>query len=762
MKALLAARRWLALLLTLALGLAGVAYMGTRAYQDAPPLPDFVSESGEIVVPRALVLEGQGVFLRKALMNYGSMFGDGANRGPDFTADALHHVALAMQDAASARLARERGGPATALEQDGLRARVQREIKRNRHDPATNRVVLSPDQIAAARALVPHYEALFKGSGPHRFQPAGYVSDPAEIRALSAFFFWGAWVCGAERPGQSASYTHNWPYDALAGNLPSSAVTLWSVLGLLGLAAGIAVVLFARGRMGAETGFGPDADAPPPLKRAAVEAFVPTPGQAASYKFFAVAMTLFGLQILAGVLTVHDFLGFTRFFGVDLAAWIPITIARSWHLQWALLWILACWIGASVFVLPMLTGHEPPGQKRWIDALFWLLILTTAGSAVGVYLGPMGLLGRWWHALGNQGWEFVELGRLWQGLLFGALGLWCAVLFRGVKPALRGWDPRSLPSWLCYTILAVVLLFTAGFVSRTDTNFVIADFWRWMVVHMWVEAFLEVFTTIIVAAFMVLMGLASMKSATRVVYLSSMLFLGSGILGISHNFYWNAKPLETLALGSVFSTLQVVPLLILALEAWRTRQLPRLAGAADFPQDGAFRFMLGVNFWNVFGAGILGLIINLPIINYYEHGTYLTVNHGHAAFMGVYGNLSLAALTFCVRFLLPGARWNERLMRLAFWSLNVGLMLMVLLDLFPLGVLQFQATLEHGLWHARSLAFVHGEAFQRLTWLRAVGGYLFVFGGVFPLFWFTASRWTARRRTAGSVDRTEPLNRQAS
>jgi len=211
-----------------------------------------------------------------------------------------------------------------------------------------------------------------------------------------------------------------------------------------------------------------------------------------------------------------------------------------------------------------------------------------------------------------------------------------------------------------------------------------------------------------------------------------------------------------MALGSIFSTLQVVPLVLLALEAWKTRQLT--AGASAFAHGGAFLFLLGVNFWNFYGAGVLGLIINLPIVNYYEHGTYLTVNHGHAAFMGVYGNLSVAAMVFCARYLVPAERWNDQLVRVAFVSLNAGLMLMVLLDLFPLGVVQLQTVLERGLWYARSAAFVSGATFQRLTWLRAIGGYVFTFGGVLPLCWFFLTRGQRYRveRNVSSALRSTP------
>jgi nitric oxide reductase subunit B len=100
----------------------------------------------------------------------------------------------------------------------------------------------------------------------------------------------------------------------------------------------------------------------------------------------------------------------------------------------------------------------------------------------------------------------------------------------------------------------------------------------------------------------------------------------------------------------------------------------KTGGAPVFGLREAFLFLIGVNFWNFFGAGVLGFAINLPIVNYYQHGTYLTANHGHAALFGVYGNLAIATMLFCGRWLIDKDRWNGRLLRTSFWSLNVGLL----------------------------------------------------------------------------------------
>ena len=739
---------WIGITALAVLGAVGFGYIGVETYRTAPPLPSFTDPAGAVVIPRTTILRGQQLFQRYALMNYGSIFGDGAGRGPDFTADALHETARVMHDTYAVS-----GAAAAEWADAAVTVRVKSEIKRNTYNPTRNTVALTAGQVAAVRALPAHYAALFSRSADVDSPPvdaAVTITDPDEIEALSAFFFWSAWVAGAQRPGFDYSYTHNWPYEPIAGNVPSGPVTFWSVLGLFALVLGLGAVLFSRGRLELRLRKEDGDESRPLCTTGLTDAYTPTPTQRATYKFFAVAAVLFLLQVTAGLMTIHGFVNYT---GIDLGALIPITVSRSWHLQLALLWIATCWIAASIFALPMMAGGEPRGQLRLVNVLFGLLSVVVGGMLAGVYLGPTGALGNQWRMFGNQGWEFVELGRAFQWVLFVALALWGAIVLRGVMPFLRSRDKWALPNWLFYTIACVVVLFISGFIATPETNFAIADFWRWSVIHMWVEAFLEVFTTVVVAYHMYLMGLVSWRSASAVVYAATILFLGSGMLGIAHNFYWNAKPVPTLALGSVFSTLQVVPLMMLTLDAWRLRRMPDEARGETreaFAHPVAFLYLMGVSFWNFFGAGVLGLIINLPIVNYFEHGTYLTVNHGHAAFMGVYGNLSLAGMLFCVRYLVKPAAWVDRMLKGAFWAINAGLMLMVVLDLFPVGLLQLQAVLDHGLAYARSDAFITSPEFLALTWLRGIGVVLFIGGGVIPLAWFMVSRWT-RLRGAQSV-----------
>lgn len=739
---------WQPLTFILVISVAGVGLIGYQTYVDAPPMTGFKAPSGEIMISKTTIENGQKVFHKYALMEYGSFFGDGAQRGPDFTAEALHYMTVYMKDYYVEAFKRENGREVSDMEQKIIGENIKTELKANKYKEAENIVILSEAQAYALRKLRKYYTDIFIDNNPEgSFPPKDFIKDRNEVADLASFYFWGAWVCVTERPGTNFSYTHNWPFDPEAGNTPTSPVILWSVLGLLAFVLSCGIVLYFIGQYNQLPNKFFKPSSKDLLTADRVSNFQPSRTQKATYKFFLVAMLLFFVQVLSGIFTINDFVNFLGYFGINTSEVLPVNITRSWHLMLSLYWISTCWIASSIFILPILAKKEIPGQLRLVNTLFVMLFVLVAGSLAGMILGPKGIFGDYWHLLGHQGWEYVDLGRIYQGLLMAIFILWGVVVYRGVKPAFIKKEPWNLPNWIFYSVVGIPVLFISGFVGKPETNFVIADFWRWMVIHMWVEAFFEVFITVIVSYLMVLMGLVSRQAAIRVVYFATILFLGTGLLGISHNFYWNAKPVATMALGSVFSTLQFVPLILLTVEAWRFKNMPKIAvngiehkqlGNFGFPE--VFLFLVAVNFWNFFGAGVMGIIVNLPIMNYFEHGSYLTVNHAHAALMGVYGNISLAALLFASRLLLKSNGWSEKLVKFSFWSINIGLMLMVILDLFPAGAIQFQSIVDNGLWFARSEAFIGQGIFKSLTWLRGIGASVFFFGGVIPLTWFIVTR----------------------
>jgi nitric oxide reductase subunit B len=739
---------WGPLLFIFIISVLGVGMIGYQTYNEAPPFTGFKTSSGVSVIDKTDIIRGQLVFHKYNLMEYGSFFGDGAQRGPDFTAEALNQITRYMNVYNANKYAAEKGIPPTEFDLKTIEDQTKKELKQNKYQKKDDVIYISDGMAYAVSELKKYYTDLFFENKTERaFLPKGYIRDRQDVAALSSFFFWGAWVCVTQRPGSTFSYTHNWPFDPSAGNTPTSPVILWSVLGLLGFVLACGIVLYYIGQYNQL----PNKFFKPSTKDLfttdKVKDFKPTRTQKATFKFFLVAVLLFFLQVSSGIITINDFVHFLDYIGIHITNGLPVTIPRSWHLMLSLYWISTCWIASSIFILPILSKVEVKGQLALINTLFVLLFILVGGSLTGMVMGPLNLLGSQWNFLGSQGWEFVDFGKIYQILLMVIFVVWGIVVYRGIRPAFVKGEPWNLPNWIMYSVIGIPLLFLSGFVAKPETNFVIADFWRWMVVHMWVEAFFEVFITVIVSYLMVLMGLVSKQAAIRVVYFATLLFLGTGLLGISHNFYWNAKPVATMALGSIFSTMQFVPLILLTVEAWRFKNMPKIAvgevehkNLGDFGFPVVFMFLIAVNFWNFFGAGVLGIIVNLPIMNYFEHGTYLTINHAHAALMGVYGNISIAALLFASRLLVKPEKWNKKILMFSFWCINTGLMLMVVLDLFPAGAIQFKAVVEQGLWYGRSHQFIENGTFSALTWLRGIGASVFFFGGVIPLAWFITTR----------------------
>jgi nitric oxide reductase subunit B len=743
-----------AAVITVVVGLSGLLFMGRNAYRGAPPIPrEARAEDGTVIFTGEDVLAGQAVFQRYGLMDYGTVFGHGGYRGPDFTADYLHRLGEAMRD----QLALGRYGrpylelpPSSRPELDDETRRL---LKTDRYRADSGILTLTAgEQLGFVRG-VRHYGEYFAGTGEETPLPAHYIRDPEEIRHLTAFFAWTAWAAVTPRPGSDHTYTNNWPSDPSVGNSPSVGAFTWSAISIISLLGALGLVLMFFGRFD-YLGWGSRGEADVPVASPDLGSASLSPSQRAVYKFFLVVSLLFLFQTLMGVLTAHYFVEAKGFFGFDIRAVLPTTITRSWHLQLSIFWIATAWLATGLFVGPMLAGKEPRGQATWVDILFGAVILVAVGSIAGEWLGVHGRLGGAWFWLGHQGWEYLELGRLWQALLTGGMALWVWIVFRAIRPTLVGEDRGSLSYLLLYSMIAIPVMFSFGMLYTPRTNFVVADFWRWWIVHLWVEGFFELFTTIVVAHFFVLMGIASRRTALRVVYLDIILYLGSGMIGTAHHYYWTGQPEANLALGAVFSAMEVVPLTLLALEGWdfiRLRYDRSVLGVSprEFPHKWAVMFLMAVGFWNFLGAGVFGFLINLPIVSYYEHATYLTSNHGHGALMGVYGNLAVAALVFCVRQTVRPEKWNDRLWAIAFWSLNLGLLIMLLGSIFPAGIYQMVDSYRNGVWHARSLAVYDSAFFRRVTWARVAGDLVFVIGGTVPIAWFMVTRARSLRKPRG-------------
>jgi nitric oxide reductase subunit B len=731
-------------------GFSVLSLITVLTYTNAPPIPGRVTDAaGATLFDGPTILRGQEVFLKYGLMEHGTLWGHGAYLGPDYSAEYLHRLAEICNDSH----ARERTGRplAEAPREEGELAmsRTRLVLKQNRYDPATDTLVFTPCEAASLGAQQREWNDYFRGQTPAPGLPSSYIKDPAELRDLTAYFAWAAWATVANRPGKDYSYTNNWPYEPMVGNRPSSSTYLWSALSLITLLGGIGAILFFFGKFD-YLGWRGDGT-PAHFHDRALAGWKLTPSQWGTGKFFGVVAALFLLQGLAGGALAHYRVEPGAFYGIDIASLLPYNLLRTWHLQLAIFWIATAWVGGGLFLAPLVGREEPKGQGMGANVLFGALLVVVLGSLLGEWLGINNRLGDLWFWLGHQGSEYLDLGRLWQVLLAGGLVLWLVLMFRALRPAMKATGRSEMASLFLYSAAAIPLFYLPALLYGPHTNFAVIDNWRFWIIHLWVEGFFELFATVLVATMFHQMGLVSVTTATRVVYLDAILYLGAGIIGTGHHWYFTGQGTLNMGLASAFSAMEVVPLTLLTLDAWdfvRIKDRPCAECGRSFAggQIWAIYFLMAVGFWNFVGAGVFGFLINLPIVSYFEVGTLLTSNHGHTAMFGVFGMLALAVLVFCLRAMQTDAAWEGTVtyVRVGFWGLNVGLALMVVTDLFPGGVLQLWDSLSNGYWHARRLTYLMSGTFHTLEWVRIFADAVFLLLGAVPIL-IAALRSLARR-----------------
>jgi len=728
-----------AVILVMIFGFSLLTLVTVKTYQGAPPIPARVVDSvGRVILTGEDIKGGQEVFFKYGLMEHGTLWGHGAYLGPDYSAEYLHRLAEIGRDTlAQARYGKAFGELSTAQSLE-IGEALKGELRQNRYDKGTDTLLFTDAEAAAFQTQIGEWKAYFSGATPAPGLPSKFIRDEGELRHLTAYFAWASWATVAARPGVDYSYTNNWPFEPLVGNGPTASAYLWSALSLVVLLGGLGLILFIFGKFdylgwGGEVGW----------KHAHVgrlQSWSLTPSQKALGLYFAVVALLFLGQTALGGVLAHYRVEPGAFYGFDLAKILPYNLARTWHLQLAIFWIATAWVAGGLFLAPLVGGSEPKGQRTGVLVLLGALAIVVFGSLFGEAAGINDKLGSLWFWFGHQGSEYLDLGRFWQLLLAAGLIFWLFLMFRALRPAFKGTEQGELPSLFLYAAIAIPLFYLPALFYGPHTNFAVIDNWRFWIIHLWVEGFFELFATVLVAVMFYQMGLVTAKSATRLVYLDAILYLTGGILGIGHHWYFTGQGTLNMGLASCFSALEVVPLTLLTLDAWDFIRLQdKNCADCDRPlaakQHWAIKFLIAVGVWNFVGAGVFGFLINLPIVSYFEVGTTLTANHGHAAMFGVFGMLALAVLVFCLRALKSDAVWNrsEKLIRIGFWGLNIGLGLMLLLDLFPAGVLQLWDSISNGYWHARRLSYLMGGTFHTLEWIRIIADLVFLLVGAVPL-----------------------------
>ena len=747
-------RLWLSLAALLIASFGVLLWMGRDMHQQSPPMPTrVVTESGRVVYTRADMEQGRQVWQSIGGQQLGSIWGHGALVAPDWSADWLHRESLAMLELNARRTfgnAYERLPP---RDQGTLQADLKAQLRTNTYDVSRDEIVISDRRAQALAQVSAHYDSLFSNDPATAALREAYamrndtVPDAAHRRALASFFFWTSWAAVTDRPGHAKSYTNNWPYEPLVANTATSGAFMWSMFSVLFMVAGIGLLAWHHA-----VWHGREAPVVPPVHDPLAGLKI-TPSMRATAKYFWVVIALFLVQILLGATTAHYQVEGQTAYGYALSEILPYSLTRSWHTQLAVLWIATAWLGTGLYIGPAISGHEPRFQRLGVNVLWTCLIVIVVGAFAGQWFAVMQKLGlkyNFWF--GHQGWEYTDIGRFWQIFLFIGLLLWLVLVGRALWPALRRRDDTaSIVGLLFLSTVAIGLLYGAGLMWSEHTHISMVEYWRWWVVHLWVEGFFEVFATAVISFLFVRLGLIRARTATVNVLFATIVYMAGGVLGMFHHLYFAGTTTAVVALGASFSALEVVPLALIGLEAFDTWRHSRAT-----PWMARYRwpivFFLAVSFWNLVGAGLFGFLINTPLALYYMQGLNLTPLHGHLALFGVYGMLGIGLMLFCLRGLKPEVEWDERVLRSAFWCFNVGLMLMGLLTLLPLGVLQLEAALEKGYWYARSAEFMGQPIVHALVWMRVPGDTIFSVGALL-LAWFVARHWVRPIRAATPVAR---------
>ncbi|MCF8380562.1 MAG: nitric-oxide reductase large subunit [Bacteroidales bacterium] len=725
---------WIGFILVMVLSFGVLGYFGREIYREAPPIPEkVVTINGEVLFTGQNIKDGQNIWQSIGGQEVGTVWGHGAYQAPDWTADWLHREAVYILD----RFAEsEFEMPYDKLDEEKqamLQSRLQKEMRTNSYDKETKTLYISEVRANAIQYVAKHYQGLFM-DGEEQADlreayaiPANSIKDADRMAKMNNFLFWATWATVTERPGKDITYTNNWPPEKLVANEPTGSLLLWTGFSVIVLLAGIGLLAWfyaTRRKEDDEDMLIPEVN---PLSGAQQ-----TPSMKATLKYFWVVTALILVQIIMGVVTAHYGVEGNGFYGLPLADFLPYSLSRTWHIQLAIFWIATSWLATGLFIAPAISGKDPKFQRLGVNVLFGALLVIVVGSLAGQWMGIMqklGLAKNFWF--GHQGYEYVDLGRFWQIFLFAGLFIWLFLMGRALLPALKQRNEnRHLLLMFLIASIAIASFYGAGLMWGQQTHLSIAEYWRWWVVHLWVEGFFEVFATVAIAFLFVRMQLLKPKIATVSVLFSAIIFLSGGIIGTFHHLYFSGTPTAVLALGATFSALEVAPLVFMGYEAYHNLKLSRAkewVNAYKWP----IYFFIAVAFWNLLGAGIFGFLINPPIALYYMQGLNTTPVHGHTAMFGVYGMLGIGLMLFVLRDMDIKVVWKEKPIKIAFWSLNIGLLLMVLISVLPVGLAQTVASVKHGLWFARSAEFLGTPLMETFRWLRVIGDTIFSIGALY-------------------------------
>lgn len=618
-----------------------------------PPIPsEVVTDSGKLLFTEIDIKEGKYLLQKYGLQDYGSVLGFGGYFGVDYTSYMVKFIS----------------------EED---AGVKNYLKN-----LNGKVIVSESFARGYERGVDYFSKLFGENSEKVGLKPNLISDKGEVRKIVSYFTWSAMIA-------FAGYTNGFPYhpgyiepkvDVTIGTW----ITFFAILLSVMFVAGFLIIKFLD--------YWNDPRTPVSL---------PEPTKAQKIALFGMLLAVFGLGIqgLLGGYLMHKYAEPSSLFGMELNAILPFNTARALHYTLAVLWIVVSWISFALFVLPYFgIGIS---EKRVLGIL-GLGAIVSLGTLFGIYASYMQLIpGKLWFLVGAQGRPVITQGSVWLTIIALTVFYLAYLFYKASKLATEILRPFA-------KILSISLAGTAAgaFIGALPLiqpweHFTVDEYLRWITIHSFVEGFWPPIVITILVSLLIIAGLLPVRLGLSIVGVDAILEIATGMIGTAHHYYWGGQPTFWLYVGALFSTLEVIPigfLIAYSLVIWRRSKLENELQKTllTFILIAAFGGAVGVV---AFGAGM----INMPIINYYIHGSQGTMVHAHLAMPLAYGIPTV--LMWVVAFYLSGGlseRWL-RIFRFAGIIFAVGFYLQVILSLGLIMPKQFSVVLDEGYWYMKSL-----------------------------------------------------------
>jgi len=710
-------------------------YYTANLQKEVPPIPQQVkSVSGEVLYTYDDVIEGKGYFQEFDLMDWGTLLGMGAYIGPDFTTDFLHYRAEFLYDFYANELYGKPNNSLTNVERGAVKERVKEDVKKQTE--LLEETTTYTDASAAAFKKNVEYltHLLVNGDASRAFK--GGIIRTEEAQKIAAFVDWSQLVATSIRPNTNHTWSNNWPPEPLLDqdtSFLSHKISLWEFLILWTLT--IIVIFLSYEYL---------------LKKDKLEDLQPAikitslfKSQKKLLKYIPIVAALFVVQLFIGGYLAHLYTAPTKDFLISQDI-LPFNVLRSIHTQLAILWVAVGWLVGGLLIAPWVANKDH--KFPWLVDVLWIaLVVVAVGSIIGLYMGATGQLRETWFWFGNEGRELINLGRVWDiGLVIG-LVFWFLLIISLIRKAATN---NPIVSTIIWAAFAIATLYMAGMmpVHKIMPNYTVDDYYRWWVIHLWVELTFELFAAGVIAFFTVSLGLIAQKTAVRIMLFELFLIMLSGTLGVGHHLWWQGLDEYWIAIGGIFSALEPLPLVLMIIEAMKN-QREKLQHGEKNEFAIPFMWIAGSAVLNWIGAGFFGMVINTPTISYYSHGTYLIMPHGHVALLGAFGYISIAFIYMASRTnsLANGLVWTEKVSKYGFWILTIGALLFAL-PTYIIGMEQTRIAHDLGYFYARLHTAV--EPMKTWMWLRVIPDTMMIIGGVIILYDLVQKTFLAKKAIA--------------